>query len=303
MQKLYQNKEWLKNEYTNKNISAEQISKLFNLTRTAVNYWLRKFNIPFHIETEERLYQNKDWLYQKYVEEKLSLSQIGKKINRDITTIYNWLHKFNIPVRSVAEGTHLIEANHCNLSKQAIEWLNGELLGDGCLYSYSSYSANFIYGSKYLEYIHYISDILKSFGIGGGEIKKKYNKDWDCYVYHYYSHCYVELLPIRKRWYPDGKKIVPRDVTLTPLTCRQFYIGEGCLSHRKKQRPHIVLATYGFLIEDVEWLKIQLNKLGFKATRRSQNRIGISSHSTKQFLDYIGKCPVKCYQYKWEYKK
>ncbi|KKK40214.1 hypothetical protein LCGC14_3132230, partial [marine sediment metagenome] len=37
-----------------------------------------------------------------------------------------------------------------------IQWLNGELLGDGCLVSYSIYSSNFVYGSKYLEYIYCI---------------------------------------------------------------------------------------------------------------------------------------------------
>ena len=62
------------------------------------------------------------------------------------------------------------------------------------------------------------------------------------------------------------------------------------------------LSTCGFSISDVEWLISQLNELGFKATRMSSNNvIHISTYSAKAFLNYIGKCPVKCYQYKWNY--
>ena len=53
----------------------------------------------------------------------------------------------------------------------------------------------------------------------------------------------------------------------------------------------------------MKWLTQQLNKLGFKTTITADNRIRISAYSTKDFLNYIGKCPVKCYQYKFNYEK
>ena len=201
------------------------------------------------------------------------------------------------------------EQKHCNLSQEAEEWLNGELLGDGCLQSpnastyFISRSARFKYGSKYLEYCQYVSDTLKSFGIEQvGKINERYNKDFNCYSYNYSSRCYVELLPIRKRWYPEGKKVIPRDLKLTPLVCRQWYIGDGCLVRKKWNRLSITLSTYNFPIPATEWLVLELNKLGFKATRRpSNNIIHISAYSTQDFLNYIGKCPVNCYQYKWSY--
>ncbi|GAJ16322.1 unnamed protein product, partial [marine sediment metagenome] len=56
-------------------------------------------------------------------------------------TIWRWLKRLNILCRSYGEANHLRQANHCNLSPKAIEWINGELLGDGCLSSQSKYSA------------------------------------------------------------------------------------------------------------------------------------------------------------------
>lgn len=248
-------------------------------------------------------YKSRDWLNQKYRVEGLSPHWIAILCNCGKTTIWRWLIKLNIPFRSHSEAGHLAKANHCDLSKEARQWIDGELLGDGCLRATSKYSARFTYSSKYLEYVQYVSNTLKLFGIKKtGKIYKKYNKKFDCYSYKCNSLSYEELLPIRNRWYPEGKKIIPRDLKLTPLMLRQEYIGDGCLHHLKKGRPHITLYTNGFPVSDVEWLVKQLNKLGFKSTRQpSENAIGISAKSTKDFLNYIGKSPVKCYDYKWAY--
>jgi len=45
-----------------------------------------------------KLYQNKGWLYQKYIIEKLAGRKIAKLINCNYKTIYFWLKKFNIPI-------------------------------------------------------------------------------------------------------------------------------------------------------------------------------------------------------------
>lgn len=249
------------------------------------------------------MYKNKEWLKQKYIDELLSMCEIAKMCNVCIYTICTYLKRFDIKLRSLSEAHHLAKGNHCNLSQEAIEWINGELLGDGCLQSYSSYSARFVYGSKYPEYIKYVSDTLKSFGIEQiGRILKQEDKRYGSFGYKYCSRAYEELLPIHKQWYPEGKKIVPKDIELTPLTCRQWYIGDGSLIHYKRGRPAIKLCTCGFTILNVEWLMERLSKLKFKVSRTKENIIYISSYSVKDFLKYIDKCPkVKCYQYKWSY--
>jgi len=253
----------------------------------------------------KKLYQDRDWLYKMYWIKKLSIFLIAKEIGVNEKTIGKWLQKLSIPIRPYTEAIHLARNNHCNLSQEAREWINGELLGDGSLISRSPYSARVSYSSKYPEYCQYVLKTLVSFGIEqSGKITERYHKENDYYSYRYQSRDYVELLSIRNRWYPEGKKIVPKDIKLTPLTLRQHYIGDGCLIHHRKEkpkeRPYIHLCTYGFLISDVEWLVNELNKLGFKATRRNfDNVIRISTFSTQDFLNYIGECPVECYKYKW----
>jgi len=316
MSELYQDKDWLYQKYLEEQLSAHQIGKLCKRSVATIINWLNKFNIPIRSRSEANhlnyirkigndKYCDRKWLKGKYLKEKLSTTQIGKLCRVSNRTILDWLYKSGIPIRNIGERIHLAKANHCNLSQEAIEWLNGELLADGCLSSRSIHSANFAYASKYPEYIKYISNVLDSFGIKQmGKINKQYYKDSDCFTYHYASLAYEELIKLKEKWYSNRHKVVPKNIELVSLTCRQWYIGDGSLTHQKGRMPHIRLATNGLFVEDTERLVIQLNELGFKATRRNHgNRIGISAFSTKDFLDYIGKCPAKCYQYKWEYKK
>ena len=253
-----------------------------------------------------KLYKDRNWLESKYSKDNLSQREVARicKVKEDSAVNY-WMKKFRIPIRSHSESSHLANANHCNLSSEALEWINGELLGDGCVHAYNKYSALIVYSSKFPKYIKYVSNTLKSFGIKqAGKIHKQRDKKWNCFYYCYNSLCYEELLLLRQKWYPNNKKIVPRDIKLTPLLCRQWYIGDSHLEHPKDSRPNIVISTCGFPIPDVEFLKEKLINLGFKTTRYpNNNSIHISVHSTKEFLNYIGPCPVKDYQYKWDYYK
>lgn len=315
MLKQYKNKKWLFNKYWNEELSSIQIAKLCGVTGSNIQYWMKKFNIPtrttdkrIHLFNRKKIgndkYCNKKWLYKKYWIEKLSTYQIAELCKTSHTTIKNWMKKFDITIRSYSEAFHLARGNHCILSREAIEWISGELLGDGCLIADSSYSAYFRYGSKFLEYIQYVSETLKSFSIEQvGKINENYDKKRKNRRYFYCSRAYPELLSIYKQWYPDGKKIIPRDLDLTPLTLRQFYIGDGSLRKKKGCRPHVTLATCGFSIPDTNWIIERLIKLKFRATRQpARNIIAISTYSAKNFLDYISDCPVKCYQYKFNYE-
>jgi len=254
-----------------------------------------------------KLYQNQKWLQAKYLDEQLSITQIRLLcgIKGHSNTITKYLKKFGITKRSFSLSIHLSKVNHCNLSKEAIEWIEGELLGDGCLGSKSIHSAYFRYSSKYPEYIQYVSDTLTSFGIKQlGKIRKYYNKQYKCYSYHYESKYYEELSPLYRKWYPNKKKRIPSKLQLTSIMLRQWYIGDGSLikhykTSTRNEKPYIMLFPFAFYPSSVEKLVKQLGKIGIKALRRQYNNsIRISALSIQNFFDYIGKCPVKCYWYK-----
>ena len=191
-----------------------------------------------------------------------------------------------------------------NLTKYAIDWINGELLGDASIELAGPAKARFRYCSQYVEYINYVCDTLQSFGIiQTGKIYERIQGAH--HSYSYCSHSYTELFACLHAWYPNGKKVVPRCITLSPITCRQWYIGDGCLVTRQhvRRKAFIELYTNAFPILDVDWLVEQLWEIGILATRKpTRNVIHISSVSVSDFLNYITGSPVECYRYKWDTK-
>jgi len=64
-------------------------------------------------------YQNRDWLYQGYIIEDKSITQISKEIKCADTTIRTWLKKFGIPIRTNSES---------KIGKRNHQWKGGETI-------------------------------------------------------------------------------------------------------------------------------------------------------------------------------
>lgn len=103
----------------------------------------------------------------------------------------------------------------------------------------------------------------------------------------------------RPRWYPNGTKSVPKDIQLTPIVCLYWYLGDGGLHYCKSKFKGVRLCTNAFLISDIDFLRGKLLDLGFRSFREKKGVIGLSPIQARNFLGYIGDCPVDCYRYKW----
>ena len=117
------NKEWLQTKYIDEKLSISEIANLLGLNKGRVFNALKRYNIPRRNKTEAaKLWHpkhvikpdtlgNKEWLYDKYVIQKMSLPQIGKLVNVATTTVYTYLKRFNIPIRTIKESHNLKDEN------------------------------------------------------------------------------------------------------------------------------------------------------------------------------------------------
>ena len=138
---------------------------------------------------------SKETLKELYCDKEFSTPQIAESLNVGKSTVCFLLKKYNISPRSRGDGIFLRLKNNCKLDDKAKEFINGELLGDACLESRNNRSARFQYGSKYEEYIRYLSDTLSSFGIKqSGNIRYRQNRSFISFSYS--SKSYVELFDI-----------------------------------------------------------------------------------------------------------
>lgn len=112
--KLYKNKNWLYQKYWVEKLSMSEIGKIYGISDGAIWEWMKKFNIKRRAQKEaqnieDRLYKHKSWLYQKYVGEKLSMSQIAKLCGVNLVTIFNWMERFAIKRRALSESAKMAQ--------------------------------------------------------------------------------------------------------------------------------------------------------------------------------------------------
>lgn len=258
-------------------------------------------------------YKEREWLKQKYEKEKLSCKKISEIAGTCRETIRRWMKKFNIPRRDNAG----INANHLNLVPDLEEIIEGKLLGDGNLRTprESKASAQFRCGDKHKNYIKWIDDLLKRFGVKKEGSKNRYRHYTltGGVAFFYSSLFYRELIDLREKWYPNGEKKVPRKFKLTPTNLLFWYIGDGSryLSNSKhnqkysKQSQFYVAITAFDLENGVKQIIIpQLEELNIKCSFQNNNKVHIWKESHDTFFEYMLKSPYRpsCYSYKFPEK-
>lgn len=187
--------------------------------------------------------------------------------------------------------------------------LDGALLGDGnlsCRYK----NAELRYISKYEEHVKFISNYFKNYLTLKSLTSKtiihpKTNNPYTSYKLRT-KQC-KDWTPQYYRWYgQNNHKEIPQDLIITPLICLIWYIGDGTLSKGKRQGQEIKLCTNSFNKQKLENILIPQMK-GFEAYLRHVEKdsyhIIIPRRKIKQFLTYIGDCPIQDYKYKWSYEE
>lgn len=205
--------------------------------------------------------------------------------------------------------------------KLDMEWIDGWLLGDGnlCRPSLAADGIHRIgnamgqHGSSQEQYTKYVVDKWLAMGLTtNGRIypqKDSQNPGWITYkactrVHHALTKQYF-------RWYPDDKKKIPRDVVLSPVVLREWYLGDGSLQNNRSP----VLIMGGVSEEEVERMLLGLLvifKCGVSKRRyvpKGETQAGdsfqpywqlyFSAGLSEAFFSYIGVCSLSCYSYKW----
>lgn len=291
------------------------------------------------VKSKYELLNNKEWLYNKYIVEKKGTIEITKLAGaKTPNSARQALIKFGIPLRSIGEGLTCDREDEGfvldDMSRQVIE---GSLLGDASLRVWQKGNKNAntaVYKTnKYYDHILYFTTgIFRSFEKAKEKIVERNNyleykgvKRSFSY-FHVNTYSYKELNTFYERWYPESsgfKKVVPKDIVITPIVLLHWFMDDGCsilrkrdykenpnkkwLSRRRKENQvFIIFCSESFTREDQEMLVEQMNKkfnLEAKVIACGFGtgwRIKITQSQTQNFFKLIGPCPVPSLAYKWK---
>ena len=177
-------------------------------------------------------------------------------------------------------------SKHFIFNQEQLSIINGSLLGDGHISGRLSKKVSYFTKTqagrrrKYLEW-HVDKFPLFSSVSDGWTILN--GKNFSRSVFRTYSD--TSLFELRQKWYPNGKKIVPLDLELDPLSIAIWFFDDGS-NHVKKRQ--VKFATYCFTRAEVEFLADQfLMKFYVKCGISKKNEIVVRTESYKTFIDLV----------------
>lgn len=237
-------------------------------------------------------------MYGKTITEGATLFGVSKN------TIGKWIKSYNLSHRMIQ-----FKGYPQNLTVRQWQIINGNLLGDGSIHKMGWFS----FGQKHTrkEYVQFIHDELLPFSRNLYYKKTKRPKRVDGKISHdhwdgtWLYSCRFQTITwqifkgLRNKWYPDGIKIVPKDITITPLTCAMWFADDGSNNPKKKS---LTIATNSFTKTEVLYLVDLLKELNIKSTAQANNDKHIIAISCRSYFDFVDMIkphlPLKCLQYK-----
>lgn len=194
-------------------------------------------------------------------------------------------------------------------TRELIDFINGILLGDGCLFpicgKHKSSGLTVTQKSSHKDFLVWIKDLLFLNNVPS-KIYKAKNKE----AHILYTPRAIEFNEIHAMWYSD-KKIVPKDIHITKRAFLAWYLGDGT----KHKTNAITLYTNSFSFEDVEFLvsciyrDLNINCWIVQHTPGKNSwsanpytpapTIYIPKDESLRLFDFLGPCPIDSMSYKW----
>jgi hypothetical protein len=174
------------------------------------------------------------------------------------------------------------------------EILIGHLLGDGGLQiGTRNINARFKIQRKLedKDYLLWSADHFKDFTSDNGVREKARFDDRTQKTYFsitLQTNVHSLFTKYYHQWYPEGKKIVPKDIVLTPLTIAVWFADDGWVQQVYNKGLVLEFSTKGFRKNDVDFLYDQLiNLYGdkiylYKASEKEQWVIKITDTQTSK---------------------
>lgn len=262
------------------------------------------------------LLNDKDWLHNKYVVDKLSTNQIALLAGaKTCNSARQALHRAGIPVRSISEGLIINNYGYGFILNEPV--INGCLLGDGSLNKWNkenTFGTYFYKKNKYESHIRLVGDSIfgdKNYPIKSDRTKYTYKEKTELKTYYKISTgVQSELNQLYEKWYPkhkNFKKSIPLDLNLCNIALLHWFLDDGFSYILKDgRRTSIVFCTERYSEIEVEFLiNLLYNNFGIKAYKRklgSKHRIVLSQNPEQVYLFYdtIGKPPIPEMAYKWK---
>ena len=258
-------------------------------------------------------HKDKQFLEKKYVKEDNSQDDIAKELGISRGSIQYQLRKHGIEKGSkcpdcgnkfIQLQTHLRQSK-CELApldRRQEQIIEGLVMGDAWIHKPQQGNCLLAIESAEEEFIEWVYNELQPYSQqkdirsdAEGRRKRLENNPLIDYhpgiknIYHYYTRRNEFFTELRDTWYGQGQKEFPKELDLTPMKLKIWYVCDGSLTD---SIPSITATNEE---ERIHRLLDKFEEIGIEA-RKYRDKIIVED--SDRFFSYIGD-PIPGYEYKW----
>lgn len=302
--------EHLESLYYGNGYTLHQIGNIVGCGYTVIRNRMIEYDIPCRIRgRHKQVVIEPDLLWGLYWGNGYTKQQIANIFGTDRGTIKRRMIEYDIPRRSV--GKIVTDFTFNDRQKQIFE---GCMLGDGSL-RWAGNNCYFSNGDTHDEYLLWLQ---KQLGIEQISSVKPHYIDSYAYDYRLETRVIPSIREQHIRWYPNGKgtrsnyhrKIIPKDIELTPTKLLFWYIGDG----NYDKRDCVIRFTNVLIFDDWMMLSKKICKVidvddGISICKQCKDKndmqrylLRLNRIVTNKFFDMVDSLDFdipECYQYKF----
>jgi predicted DNA-binding protein YlxM (UPF0122 family) len=137
--KLYDDADWLERKYWDEGLTQREIGELAGVTKGIISKFMRKHEIETRSSAESRHFReekphdSREWLVRRYVDDRMTLSEIADEAGVTTGTVYNRFQDFDIETRGRHEKRVSEEFENLNNEEWLRQKYEVEKLGMGTI--------------------------------------------------------------------------------------------------------------------------------------------------------------------------
>lgn len=328
-EKLYQQSEWLKQQYSN-GLNKRDISDKAGVSRQTIHNYFKKFDI----DATKRDYTNDELLSILRKNKGVTCQKLDDPSN-DLPTKWVFENRFGSVSRAKEIANGKVEtlqcsgcgdyykklSRHCRetecdwstITKEQKEILVGLLMGDGTLVNRKSDAPVVRVVNTNKQFLRWVANKLDSIcfsvelentaeeqmnkNIESGFVQTSNLENYND-VYKLYTMSHKEFKHLD--WIENGEKVIPEKAPLTPTVLKMWYCSDGSLHWRNDRNKAEARITNVTENNNLQKFKRMLRNVGIDC-RFSGKEIQFNEKQTKKFLNYIGE-PPSGMEYKWKWR-
>ena len=189
-----------------------------------------------------------DFFDTYYTKSKMDYRQIADMLQNEghqisLSSVKKYGKKFDVG-RSRSECKRSLDWETSLWNSKIAEIVDGLVLSDASITPAGQVAVTV----QYEEFRDYCSSLFESYQ--PCKLKCYPNKNAKPY-FRFCTKMHPDIQKQRKRWYPKGKKTIPNNIKITPLSVLLWYLGDG---HLDARWGNIFLHTNSFVPTDVSIL-------------------------------------------------